>query len=289
MKKQFFLFMGLSGSGKEYFYEKIMPKNLAYKVRSMTTRNMREGEIDGEHYFFVNEKEFFDVPRATTLFVNEPFWTAQEDFKKKLDESSPQKCLELIKELMETNPFWLSERLYGKISAELDLADSVKNIREILDPNPKWLYGVPESEVTDNPNVNLIYDVIEPRNAKQMIEWLSAQNLGYDVKILHFQPPKNNFGIAAARANMVNDIAVRKINTSDLADFWYEGMIPDFQLMSSATKCFYPVKMVDYFNKVSRNKNSIWTRYFEPYEKFRVPENMKRAKIGKEWFWVNDW
>lgn len=54
---------GKAGSGKDYIQKKIMEtdfgkENLS-EIISCTTRPPREGEIDGVHYHFISEEEFF--------------------------------------------------------------------------------------------------------------------------------------------------------------------------------------------------------------------------------------
>ena len=50
---------GFSGAGKGTLVKKLMEKydNYALSI-SMTTRDKRDGEIDGVHYFFVDHKKF---------------------------------------------------------------------------------------------------------------------------------------------------------------------------------------------------------------------------------------
>ena len=69
---------GLSGSGKTYFIKNILPKGAFYNLRSATTRPMREGEKDGQEYFFRDETYFETENFATKLFVNEKFWKPGE-------------------------------------------------------------------------------------------------------------------------------------------------------------------------------------------------------------------
>jgi len=65
---------GLSGTGKSYFIKNILPKGAFYNLRSATTRPMRKGEVEGQEYFFRDEKYFETETFATKLFVNEQFW-----------------------------------------------------------------------------------------------------------------------------------------------------------------------------------------------------------------------
>ncbi|MBO7509172.1 MAG: hypothetical protein J6T57_02765 [Alphaproteobacteria bacterium] len=74
MKNVILFCTGLSGSGKSYFIENKLPKGLFYNLRSATTRAPRDGEIDGDKYFFRDEKYFDDTPLVTNLWVNRDFW-----------------------------------------------------------------------------------------------------------------------------------------------------------------------------------------------------------------------
>lgn len=67
---------------------------------------------------------------------------------------------------------------------------------------PRWMYGVPTFEILNNMGTNLVYDVIEPRYARQMIDWFHWQKLAswYDFKTLYFIAPDYNMDIAMERA-----------------------------------------------------------------------------------------
>ncbi len=76
MKKKTLLFCnGLSGSGKTYFIQNTLPRDLFYNLRSATTRPMRNGESEGAPYFFRDETYFDTAHLATRLWVNEAIWT----------------------------------------------------------------------------------------------------------------------------------------------------------------------------------------------------------------------
>ena len=75
MDKKFVLFCtGLSGSGKTYFIDNILPKNVFYNLKSATTRPMREGEKEGVKYYYRDEAYFDTEKFATHLWVNEALW-----------------------------------------------------------------------------------------------------------------------------------------------------------------------------------------------------------------------
>ncbi len=62
MKGKFFIITSPSGGGKGTLIKRVLPNiaNLGYSV-SYTTREIREGEINGVHYFFVSSEEFNDL------------------------------------------------------------------------------------------------------------------------------------------------------------------------------------------------------------------------------------
>ena len=74
MKKTVLFCTGVSGSGKSYFIQNVLPKGAFYNLRSATTRPMRDYEKDGREYYFRDESYFETEQFATKLFVNEQFW-----------------------------------------------------------------------------------------------------------------------------------------------------------------------------------------------------------------------
>ena len=55
--------VGPSGVGKGTLITKVreeFPEKFAFKI-SHTTRNKRDGEVDGKHYYFVSKEEFITV------------------------------------------------------------------------------------------------------------------------------------------------------------------------------------------------------------------------------------
>lgn len=175
MKNTVLFCTGLSGCGKSYFIKNNLPDGLFYNLKSATSRNMRDNEVDGRDYYFRDEEYFDNTPLVTKLWVNRDFWQPGDK---------------------------------------------------------KWMYGVPESEVIQNLGRNFTYDVIEPKYVRQMIDWFNMHGLdtSYVYKIAWFLPPKDNFGVAKSRANMPNDLDVRKNNTCDAGDFLDVGLCPDYIL-----------------------------------------------------------
>lgn len=97
---------------------------------------------------------------------------------------------------------------------------------------PKWMYGIPEFEIFDHLGQNLIYDVIQPRYTRQLIDWFQTYGLDseYDFRIAYFLPPENSVQTVAQRANMPNDTDVRRTNTCDPVDFLNANLDIDYIL-----------------------------------------------------------
>ncbi len=94
MKKGLLIvFSGVSGVGKGTILSKLMPMEdlrLAYSV-SMTTREPREGEVEGVNYFFVSKKRFLEAVKKGELleharFVGNDYGTPKDYVEKKREE-----------------------------------------------------------------------------------------------------------------------------------------------------------------------------------------------------------
>ena len=95
----------------------------------------------------------------------------------------------------------------------------------------KWLYGLPASEIYAHLGENLIYDVIQPRYTRELIDWFKKHKLDtmYDFRVAWFTTYElDNFAIARERACMQNDLAVRQQNTCNINDFTNAGITPDY-------------------------------------------------------------
>lgn len=197
MKNTLLFCTGLSGSGKSYFIRNNLPKDLFYNLKSMTTRPMRDGEHEGNPYFFRTEQDFDTTPLVTHLWVNQAFWRPGM---------------------------------------------------------PKWMYGVPESEVLSNLGKNLVYDVIQPKYVRQMIDWFNKHGFArqYNFKIAYFLSPETNLETARKRANMPNDTAVRILNTCTPSDFLDAGLDIDYILNPRAGKLNN--RMIAHINRLQHNR-----------------------------------
>lgn len=64
--QKIFLIVGPSGSGKSTLVSKLKGAGMVEAV-SVTTRRMRPGEVDGEHYYFVDRPRFEELRAAGEL------------------------------------------------------------------------------------------------------------------------------------------------------------------------------------------------------------------------------
>lgn len=148
----------------------------------------------------------------------------------------------------EGNPYFFRDEAYFDTQP---LATYLWVNRAVWTPNtPKWLYGIPEFEIIEHLGQNLIYDVIEPQYTRQLIDWFCRNKLDtqYEFKIAHFIPPAQNFDTVSMRANMPNDVTVRKLNTCDAADFTAAGLTPDYRLQP--VNGIYDANLTAYINQL---------------------------------------
>jgi guanylate kinase len=72
--------IGKGGSGKDYLRKKLVQDGFRYCV-SHTSRPIREGEIDGDDYYFVSEEYFYLVPFYEEVVFNTwHYGTSIEEF-----------------------------------------------------------------------------------------------------------------------------------------------------------------------------------------------------------------
>jgi len=90
MKNEKIIIVGASGSGKDYLLKGLIAKGESYEPK-ITTRPIREGELNGVDYNFLNEKEFSLMYEKNLIKVHQSFniknqkWyyaISNENFKK---------------------------------------------------------------------------------------------------------------------------------------------------------------------------------------------------------------
>ena len=131
MKKGLLIvYSGLSGVGKGTILQKLMPMedlNLAYSV-SMTTRAKREGEVDGQSYFFVSKERFKEAILNGELleharFVENDYGTPK-DYVEKMRNEGKNVILEIeirgAKQVLEKCPDALSIYIVPPTMEELE-------------------------------------------------------------------------------------------------------------------------------------------------------------------------
>lgn len=72
MKKEKIIILGKSGSGKNYLMDGLKALNLKPCVK-LTTRPIRNGEVDGVDYFFISKEDFFSKLDMNELLVYQEF------------------------------------------------------------------------------------------------------------------------------------------------------------------------------------------------------------------------
>jgi hypothetical protein len=135
-----------------------------------------------------------------------------------------------------------------KFFDENDFATKLFVNRDFWKPgDPKWLYGVTEREISGHIGQNLVYDVIEPKYVRQMIDWCKGRHGGlYDFRIAYFLNPQNDLTVAAGRQNMPNDTAVRRANTCDPIDFLRAGLHPDWLMLSGPNETKFDPRAIEF-------------------------------------------
>lgn len=77
-----FAFVGPSGCGKDFFAKEFIVSGLAEKLISTATREKRDGEIDGEDYYFITEEQFFEHVKNDDFFEHISYGTNKDSSKK---------------------------------------------------------------------------------------------------------------------------------------------------------------------------------------------------------------
>ena len=152
----------------------------------------------------------------------------------------------------EGNPYFFRDEEYFETA---NLATRLWVNEQFWTPGtPKWLYGVPEEEIYTHLGKNLIYDVIQPRYTRQLIDWFNKNGLHkhYNFRVAYFLSPEQNLETARARANMPNDADVRRTNTCDPIDFLSAGIDPDYILMPR--NGLYNPRLAAHINRLAKNR-----------------------------------
>ena len=145
--------------------------------------------------------------------------------------------------------YYFVDEDYFKDANLFTYLDVNKDIRK--EGDKAWLYGVPSFEVLDNLGKNFVYDVIQPKYARQLINNFIKNNLDYDFKTIFFIPPDNK-NVINSRANMKDDLTVRTQNTSCLLDCMESDIFPDFFVKSSFDKTIIDPRLIEYLENMKK-------------------------------------
>lgn len=96
----------------------------------------------------------------------------------------------------------------------------------------EWHYAVTKKEIDTyaKEGRHLVYDVIQPRYAKQLIDYVTKNYPHYTIKVAWFVPPQQGEDVVARRENMPNDTVTRKKNTCTKQDIENAGITVNYKL-----------------------------------------------------------
>ncbi len=96
----------------------------------------------------------------------------------------------------------------------------------------EWHYAVTKAEIDKHAkqDINMVYDVIQPCYAKDMIDYFKANYPHYNIKVAWFIAPEKGPDVISARANMPNDSATRAKNRCTPLDVVRAKLHVDYML-----------------------------------------------------------
>jgi len=162
-------FTGLSGAGKTTLKDRVLPHFPAMKYSiSATTRSPREGEVNGEHYFFKTRPEFEAMIEANQLVewneVHGNFYGTPKPFIEETLAAGDSLILDLD--------------VFGKVNFDKVFPEAIGIL--ILPPN----LGILESRLRDRKTDS--EDVIQLRLENSRKEMAFAQNHGkYEFQVIN--------------------------------------------------------------------------------------------------------
>lgn len=180
MKGKIYLIAGPSGVGKGTVVKKILSldENVAVSV-SATTRDPRDGEVDGVNYFFMDRDGFEQLIKEDGFleyaeYAGNYYGTPKKDLFAKLEsgldvilEIEVQGCMQVMEKLPEVDSVFLlppsldelEKRLRGRQSESEEVIEKRLSIaRKELAQKEKFKYNVVNNTVDDA--ANEILDII---------------------------------------------------------------------------------------------------------------------------------
>ena len=125
MKKgKLFVISGPSGVGKDTIVNEYLKENDAHLSVSATTRNPREGEIHGIHYYFYTNEEFErDEVHGKIIEQIQMFKKQKKEWEKELKDLMPQAG---ISEKIDSKIIELDSKIEKSIDGRSALSDELK-------------------------------------------------------------------------------------------------------------------------------------------------------------------
>lgn len=115
-----YIISGMSGSGKTTIMRSLMGKES--EIVSVTTRPMREGEVDGFDYYFITEEQFNELDSSnklaekTTYYGSASYGVTKEEIEERMSRNDVSYIIadvEGMKQLKELYPDSVSIFLYA--------------------------------------------------------------------------------------------------------------------------------------------------------------------------------
>lgn len=193
-----FIFSGPSGGGKSSVIKKILQEvdNIELSV-SVTTRSMREGEVEGKDYYFITEDKFRDMVENDDLYeyVNSDFGPKYGTPRGKVDEL-----------LSEGKDVILDMDYPGVVQIKKIAGDRVKTI-SFIPPSIKILRERLTNRKTDS------IEVIEKRMS--MAEKRIREALFYDYVVVNDELSRAVFEVKT----IIESARLERKNLSGLENF----------------------------------------------------------------------
>lgn len=80
-KSEKIIVVGKSGSGKNFLFDQLVEKGLKHSIK-ITTRPIRQNEIEGKDYHFISESKFNSILNDNLFIVNQDFHNDKNDLWK---------------------------------------------------------------------------------------------------------------------------------------------------------------------------------------------------------------
>lgn len=80
-KSEKIIIAGKSGSGKNFLFDQLVEKGLKHSIK-ITTRPIRQNEIEGKDYHFISESKFNSILNDNLFIVNQDFHNDKNDLWK---------------------------------------------------------------------------------------------------------------------------------------------------------------------------------------------------------------